>query len=598
MNYWQLRAQENRELTDLIESNSFVRLNLILKNNLKDIEKEIDQFDLSFINEDLTAKEIKDLKDKLKKAANYNEKDAYLKKLYNEQAKLYKLNRLEGLRTTLQIRLSEMTNSQQNEVLNTLIKTGSSAYKFAKETFEKKYNIDLSGVSNSTLKTLANETWIGKKNWSSRIWKDREKLGSVLDKTLKDGITRGYPLDRIARDIKGRFQTSTYNAMRLVRTETTHVHQQALKKIYEDTGTEKYIYMALIDGKTSTICRELNNKKFKLKDAQTGVNFPPMHPNCRSTTAPIPDEKALLKKYGVSEEAEKKTKTQEAEAPQKAKTKAKEPMKINLSIVDPFLNESEKSELTTILQKAPENVQTAWNNYISDCAILDFNSNRTPHFNPYKKGVFLSSNSVLRDRFSSVKGEKEVAQKRFGVLFHELGHNISYLHAKKVTGLSFDIDSGSQYFSKKYVFQTYENGEKVKKGYSLTKMVKEEVDQYVDLVYNKLKDEAVKNGLKRSSVLKSQAYLEISKEIKALPMLSQSDISDMFEGATRGSARGYFGHGKNYWKEHEVGVEAFAEMFDATINNPQSLEQIKKYFPKSYEVFIEIIDQMGVKNVK
>jgi hypothetical protein len=34
-------------------------------------------------------------------------------------------------------------------------------------------------------------------------------------------------------------------------------------------------------------------------------------------------------------------------------------------------------------------------------------------------------------------------------------------------------------------------------------------------------------------------------------------------------------------------------MFDATVNNPASLEQIKNYFPKSYDIFNEMLEEIG-----
>ena len=34
-------------------------------------------------------------------------------------------------------------------------------------------------------------------------------------------------------------------------------------------------------------------------------------------------------------------------------------------------------------------------------------------------------------------------------------------------------------------------------------------------------------------------------------------------------------------------------MFDATINNSGSLAEIKRYFPKSYELFEEIMEDIG-----
>ncbi|WP_316959815.1 minor capsid protein [Staphylococcus sp. IVB6181] len=44
--------------------------------------------------------------------------------------------------------------------------------------------------------------------------------------------------------------------------------------------------MAKLDERASKICRQNDDKVFYVKDMVPGVNAPPMHPNCRSTTAP------------------------------------------------------------------------------------------------------------------------------------------------------------------------------------------------------------------------------------------------------------------------------------------------------------------------
>ena len=119
--------------------------------------------------------------------------------------------------------------------------------------------------------------------------------------------------------------------------------------------------------------------------------------------------------------------------------------------------------------------------------------------------------------------------------------------------------------------------------------LKEEAAEHVKTAWDKLKAEAVKNGLPASSVKKASAYAAVSKELKAMSGLAGSDISDIFEGATRAKAAGNFGHGVTYWKNRDNGKEAFAEMFSATSVNPASLEKIKDYFPKSYKIFEEIV---------
>ena len=70
----------------------------------------------------------------------------------------------------------------------------------------------------------------------------------------------------------------------LIRTESARVCEEATKDAYKECGIEQYIYLATLDRKTSLICQELDMKSFLLKDAKIGENYPPMHPNCRSTT--------------------------------------------------------------------------------------------------------------------------------------------------------------------------------------------------------------------------------------------------------------------------------------------------------------------------
>ena len=76
------------------------------------------------------------------------------------------------------------------------------------------------------------------------------------------------------------------------------------------------------------------------------------------------------------------------------------------------------------------------------------------------------------------------------------------------------------------------------------------------------------------------------------PLIARADISDIMEATLRyeNSYPLGCGHGKRYWATHNVNTEAFAEMYSATISNPESLEVIKTYLPKSYNVFLEMLE--------
>ena len=72
-----------------------------------------------------------------------------------------------------------------------------------------------------------------------------------------------------------------------------------------------------------------------------------------------------------------------------------------------------------------------------------------------------------------------------------------------------------------------------------------------------------------------------------------ANISDMFEAGMEFTEAPFeAGHktiDSDYWKGRDNGKEAFAEMFSATVNHPESLEQIKRFFPESYQIFLEML---------
>lgn len=70
MGYWQERARESREQLDKIEKSSFLRLNSLLNSSIKEINKQIDDFDLENIDERLTSRQRTVLLNRLKKLLN------------------------------------------------------------------------------------------------------------------------------------------------------------------------------------------------------------------------------------------------------------------------------------------------------------------------------------------------------------------------------------------------------------------------------------------------------------------------------------------------------------------------------------------------
>ena len=76
----------------------------------------------------------------------------------------------------------------------------------------------------------------------------------------------------------------------LIHTEQTYFSSIGSKKAYEEMKVDKYIYIATLDTRTSEVCAELDHQVFDIEEGQPGLNMPPMHPRCRSTTAPYRSE--------------------------------------------------------------------------------------------------------------------------------------------------------------------------------------------------------------------------------------------------------------------------------------------------------------------
>lgn len=123
-------------------------------------------------------------------------------------------------------------------------------------------------------------------DFSSRIWYDKNKLLREMDTIVKQGFIRGDSVDKMTRELAKRMEVSKSNAATLVRTETAYMAAEATYKAYRGAGVKQYQYLATLDNRTSDICQSMDLKVFNLSEREEGVNWPPLHFNCRSTTMP------------------------------------------------------------------------------------------------------------------------------------------------------------------------------------------------------------------------------------------------------------------------------------------------------------------------
>lgn len=150
-------------------------------------------------------------------------------------------------------------------------------------------------VSRDKIKAVLDRPWSGA-NFSQRLWSNTDKLAQTVKQEIVNGMIQGINLKTMTKRVSERFETAKKNDVeRLLRTEVNYVLNQATLDSYKEAGIEKYEFSATLDSRTSQICSELHGEIFEIKKIVVGLNYPPMHPRCRSTTIPIVDYESLAK---------------------------------------------------------------------------------------------------------------------------------------------------------------------------------------------------------------------------------------------------------------------------------------------------------------
>lgn len=125
----------------------------------------------------------------------------------------------------------------------------------------------------------------------------KDKLLSEIRTHLLQGFIRGDSVENLSRTIAERMDVSLGRARRIVRTEGSFFTNQAAFDSYKESGVVKrYQFLATLDSRTSDVCQSMDLRVFKLSEKQVGVNFPPLHPNCRSTVVAYFEDEPKLER--------------------------------------------------------------------------------------------------------------------------------------------------------------------------------------------------------------------------------------------------------------------------------------------------------------
>lgn len=244
----------------------------------------------------LTAKELAEFKWDVNQYIQYGQENAingvWVKQLENASAR-YHISRLEALKIHTQQSLEVMFGNQLDSIDSAMREIYKSGYYHTAFEIQKGVGVgwDFATLDDKTISKVINKPWaVDGKNFSERIWGNRQKLVNELNNTLTQNIILGKDPQKAIDEIARKMNTSKSNAGRLVMTEEAFFSSAAQKDCFTELDVEQFEIVATLDSHTSEICQDMDGKHFPMSQWEVGTTAPPFHVRCRSTTVPYFDD--------------------------------------------------------------------------------------------------------------------------------------------------------------------------------------------------------------------------------------------------------------------------------------------------------------------
>lgn len=566
----------------------------------------------------LNAKELAELKWDVNQYIQYGQENAingtWVKQLENASARFH-IGRLEALKLQTQQSIEVMFGNQLDSIDSTMRNVYKSGYYHTAYEIQKGVGIgwDFSALDDKQISKVINKPWaVDGKNFSERIWGNRQKLVNELNNTLTQNIILGKDPQKAIDEIARKMNTSKTNAGRLVMTEEAFFSSAAQKDCFDELDVEQFEIVATLDSHTSDICRGMDGKHFPMSEWKVGVTAPPFHVHCRSTTVPYFDDEF----DAVGERAARNEET--------GKTYFV-PGNMTYKEWDKAFVQGDKSDLQEI--NPDDTIKTEEQNFdiegntaklkgaMSDKDYAEYLARLNNHSNDNVKKLY----SSYADKIAGVKKASSGA----------------YTPASNSLTFSYPDERYIQNGKDKYSTVAHEYGHFFDAQAQFSDLHFNEIDTVKNnLNYTKSRftnrasssDEFLAAVRKDKQFLRDTLTDEIKKELRL------HDASDGVQDAIDGLLweRIGWGHGDKYYnrlyhsikqmKEHkglqqaykdlgydvsnlskvvsicrdyESASEMWANIMAAEVNGGEALEYVKKYLPNSYAALIEILK--GVK---
>lgn len=228
------------------------------------------------------------LKEYTRLARRDNLSDEYVKML--EQASIRaRLSKMQALYIELLAYVEEVAARTKIDLSGLLSKVYESTYyKTAYETQKLMGDFkNFDAIPKEAIEKAISKPWASDgSDFSARIWNNRESLASTLKTQITQSLLLQEGATPMIERVAKRFDVTFNQAKRLVETETAYVQESAFKSTMQELGVKQYQLVAVLDSRTSEICRELDGTVMDLSKAVPGLTMPPFHCYCRTTMVP------------------------------------------------------------------------------------------------------------------------------------------------------------------------------------------------------------------------------------------------------------------------------------------------------------------------
>ncbi|MFC6290657.1 minor capsid protein [Levilactobacillus angrenensis] len=469
------------------------------------------------------------------------------------------------------------------------------------------FTANFAHFNEAQLRMVVSNPW-GKdgKDFSKRIWKNyQQDLPKMLRESVLTSTLMGYSPQKASQLFHAKFQDfKKSNLHRLVTSEMGHIAEEAAAKGYEENEIEQYEYMATLESHTCDTCGRLDGQKFKLSERKDGINYPLIHPYCRCTTVPYMDDLPE-----ITERWSRDPTTGKGKMVKDVKFNEWKDQYAGNKLLGAFVSQSLKNNLDSnsigaINSKLGQSlvpIQTMWKKYAPDFIIEKMVKEGSSYFMPSTGKVTFNTNHIHPTSSEWFRNDNDV-------IFHEFGHAIDSFSGKISLKEEFNFKKALNDDFRSLIEQKITQKISEIKSVGLTSTRKLVWDPSTS--QGKYNGEKILFDTKSGELNKSSVRKIVYKELRESSSLYDDsghpekarafgDVSDMIDAASVVDNPDEeiwitMGHGKEYYKRPGAQeAEALAEITSAIINNPESLDEIRKIFPTAYASYLKIVDKIN-----